>query len=243
MKKIGVYSVLTVSAFGLLLGLSPLKAHATSTVKMDFVATGGAYSGGTATYPYYFDIGTSKVEVPLLCVSYQDTIQIGETWTADVYAIGAGGANTQSVTGLTLTEQEEDAYLDSVILGKGASTTTISEAQWADWIVSDSSLDSTSALDKLGLNNVNGVNEVSGILAEYASAQNFVATNTLTSDAKFYDAYQLYVPVPGSQSPWCDGTPQTFIGPAVPEPSSLILFGSGLLTAAGALYRRKRYSA
>jgi len=29
----------------------------------------------------------------------------------------------------------------------------------------------------------------------------------------------------------------------VPEPSSFILFGSGLLTAAGALYRRKRRTA
>ncbi len=196
---------------------------------------GGNSSGGVATYPYYFTINGAKTEVPLLCVSFQDSIKTGETWTADVYAIGT----SQSLTGLTITEQEEDAYLDSVILGSSSST-VITDAQWAAWIVGDSSKLTTYYLEhNLGLSS----SMVSAIDTDLTQAASFVATNTLTSDAKFYDAYELYVPVNGSQ-PWGDGTPQTFIGPApVPEPSSLILFGSGLLSAAGALYRRKRRTA
>jgi hypothetical protein len=210
---------------------------------MKFDGTGGNSSGGVQTYPYYFTINGKGSEVPLLCLSYQDSIQQGETWEANIDAIGTSGIS------LTVTEQEEDAWLDSQILAPGASSTTISDAQWADWAIGDPSkfINAqgdliTSALYGLGMNST----EVNGINTEFTDAYDFVVVDnkTVKNDASFYAGYELYIPIAGSQ-PWGDGTPQTFIGraPIVPEPSSLILFGSGLLSAAGALYRRKRRTA
>jgi hypothetical protein len=160
-----------------------------------------------------------------MCVSYLQEIEIPETWTATITAIGTATST------LTRTDEEEDAYLDSVILTPGASAQTISDAQWAAWEVGDPAL----------ITSLPGGLDDSGIADEYNLAVAFVAANTLANDASFYAGYQLYVPVSGSESPTTYGLPQTFIGPApVPEPSGLILLGSGLLAAAGALYRRKK---
>jgi hypothetical protein len=241
MKKLGVFTVLAVSAFSVLLWCSPLKANATSTVNMKFDGTtydgkGGNSSGGVATYPYYFTINSGSTEIPLLCVSFEDSIKQGETWEADVDPIGTTGLS------LTVTEQEEDAYLDSLILDPSSTSAQITDAQWAAWAVGDSGLTTNYLEHNLGLSSstVGAIdNDISNALAFADSSK-----TDLAGDPSFYAAYELYVPVDGSQ-PWRDGLPQTFIGPApvVPEPSSLILFGSGLLTAAGALYRRKRRTA
>jgi hypothetical protein len=121
MKKFGVYSVLTVSAFGFLLGLSPLKAHAglITTDTLTFKNTGGNSLGGYSTYPYYFNIktaaGTTTTGVPLLCVSFQDTIQPTESWQADVYTVGSTYLNTDTknslVPVLNTAQQDADTWI------------------------------------------------------------------------------------------------------------------------------------
>lgn len=234
MKRFGVFSVLTITAFCTLPWFSPLKASA-STVEMKFDGTGGNKSGGVDTYPYYFTINSKGSEIPLLCVSFQDNINQGETWDANIDPIGTSGIS------LTITEQEEDAWLDSQILAPGASSTAVTDAQWAAWVVGDSSLTTYYLEHNLGLSS----SMVSSIDTDVSDALAFAdnSKTDLAGDPSFYAGYELYVPIDGTQ-PRGDGIPQTFIGPAptspTPEPSSLVLFGSGLLTAAGALYRRKK---
>lgn len=253
MKKLSVFTVV-VSAFSAVLWFSPLKADAapvTANMKFDgttYNGQGGNSSGGVATYPYYFTINNAKTEVPLLCVSFQDNIQQGETWTADVYSIGTNYTNITNpqVPVLTATEQEEDAYLDSELPSANttqAEQTEAEQLQWAVWMVGDSQLTNSVLEYQYHLNST----VVGEIDSDVSGALAFVdnSKTDFASDPSFYAKYELYVPVNGSQ-PWGDGIPQTFIGPnptVVPEPSSLILFGSGLLSAAGALYRRKRRTA
>ena len=53
-----------------------------------------------------------------------------------------------------------------------------------------------------------------------------------------YSSVRVYVPI-SSPTGWTDGVPQTFLGSSpVPEPSTLLMFSSGVLGLAGVLRRK-----
>ena len=78
-----------------------LAAHA-DTLKL--VSTGSNIAGGVYAYPYYFSINNSATLTPLMCLSYDNRVTTGESWTATVTALTSSSV-------LTTQKNEEAAWL------------------------------------------------------------------------------------------------------------------------------------
>jgi hypothetical protein len=173
-------------------------------------------SGGSADiYPYSFQLdassGTSTVN--LMCLNYNREVTPGESWSITEESIPTGNSAMDQ-------NYRADAILYSEILHPQAGVTA-SEVQYAEWSIFDAAdLTGNSLFD-------------STAQALASNALN-AANNQQLIGSGYFNQFTLYIPANDTSS-----GPQEFIGTATtPEPSSLMLFGSGLMGMAGVVRRK-----
>ncbi len=186
--------------------------------KADTLTLNGSSNGDIGPYQLTLDGSTS---VNLFCLDDFRTIYVGETWNVDVVN-GSDYLTSNKHTDDFLYEEEAYIYSELGASNGHGHTYTDTDVQEALWNIFD-----------------NGA-----YTNQYANALE-AAAYSFNYTSSFLSGFDFYIPTQSGQGwdDWNDcNLPQEMIGSTdptpAPEPSSLLLMGSGLAGLAG-LVRRK----
>jgi PEP-CTERM motif len=216
------YSRLAIALLAFLVFVCPVPTFA-GTVSLDLVGVGSNSGGGVYAYPYYFLIGTSTQQTPLICDSFDNRVQPPETWTANVYnLLTAGSAGEGFYAGMQSQYDEAGLIYEAILTG----AVNVVEGNWAIWGLFSSTARGNSFYTTAGPNNTASPSSI-------ASAYLTILDGYGSHLPSFLNNMVVYTPVGGNPS----NGPQEYIG-VVPEPGTLALFGSGLAFLGGFLRKR-----
>jgi hypothetical protein len=192
-------------------------------------------SAGAYTYPYVFTVNATT-NVPLMCDTFQNQVQSGDSWTANVFPLlSAGTSGNGLFSSLPNSQQYNQQLYDAAgliylgVLGQGplanyAGLSNTALGSWAIWDLFDpgtSQLQSSGVIDPYSTADLTALDQV--------ALANVGDTTDLANVV-------VYTPVNGQVG---GSSPQEFIG-VVPEPATLALMAAGLLSCGGIVRRKRR---